>query len=1285
MQVPAAFGKSFFYERVRRGMPKSKMFRPVQIGKKKRYTYARSQEVLKMPHLLDLQTKSYEWFCQEGLKDVFADISPIEDGAHKWALYFGNYEFREGKYSIERCKEKDMTYSAPLYVNVCLQNKETGELKEQDLFMGDFPIMTDTGTFVINGAERVIVSQLVRSPGVYYKKERDAFDKEIYSAQLIPNRGAWIELESDPSGSISVRIDRNRKMPVTVLVRALGYSSNDEILELFNHDIHIIETLKKDNTTDRKTALIEIYHKLRPGEPATEESGTTLLNNFFYDPRRYDLAKVGRYKLNKKLAWKNRLRGHKTEGPIVNQETGEVVIEGNATIDDEAIAKIEESGVFSSFDQVEVMTQKDDSTPVKVICSSGNREDNYRILERCDIIACIDYLLNMMQGYGKSDDIDHLGNRRVRCVGELLQNQFRIGLTRMERVVRERMTTQDQDKMTPQALVNIRPVVAAIKEFFGSSQLSQFMDQTNPLAELTHKRRLSALGPGGLSRERAGFEVRDVHYSHYGRMCPVETPEGPNIGLISSLSNYGIINKYGLIETPYRLINKDTHAVSDECKYVTADIEEDKIIAQASEPLDEDGHFVHKNVASRRGPDVLEAEPEEVDLMDVSPKQVVSIGTSLIPFLEHDDTNRALMGANMQRQAVPLLRPEAPLVGTGMEWVAGQDSGVCILAKRGGIVEHVTGNKILVRADNGELDTYELIKFKRSNQSTCINQRPCVSNGERVEAGATLADGMATDQGELALGHNVLVAFVSWEGYNHEDAVLISERLCKDDLYTSIHIEEHQCDARDTKLGEESITRELPSVSEDAVKYLDEDGVIMVGADVRPGDILVGKVTPKGETELTPEERLLRAIFGDKEREVRDTSLRVPHGEFGKVIEVKRFTRGDPNGNELPPGVNQQIVVYIAQKRKIREGDKMAGRHGNKCVCSRILPVEDMPFTPDGRPVDLVLNPLGVPSRMNIGQILEIHLSWACHMLGEEIHEAMKDQNKYEEMKQRLIDCGYDFDKYGMPEPTESGIHIATPVFDGCRDEDLAATLKAAGLPANAKTDLYDGRTGEKLDNQVTIGWKYMLKLHHLVDDKIHARSTGPYSLVTQQPLGGKAQFGGQRFGEMEVWALEAYGAAYTLQEILTVKSDDVIGRVKAYEKIVKGENIPSPGVPESFKVLMKELQSIGLDVRILNENGDEVVLKELDESDLEQGYGGGGERWRREDVKEAMEGESAMTESRNAMESSMNGGEEAGSDDVASFNDTLEAEVNAPMDEEAGFGEEDMNMEMSRTDGQDE
>ena len=1243
-------------------MPKSKMFRPVQVGKKKRYTYARSQEVLKMTHLLDLQTKSYEWFCREGLKDVFADISPIEDSAHKWALHFGDYYFGQGKYNIEQCKAKDVNYSAPLYVKVRLENKETGELKEHDLFMGDFPVMTDTGTFIINGAERVIVSQLVRSPGVYYKKERDAFDKEIYSAQLIPNRGAWIELESDPSGSLSVRIDRNRKMPVTVLIRVLGYSTNEEILELFDHDIHIEKTLEKDSTTDRKSALIEIYHKLRPGEPATEESGATLLHNFFFDPRRYDLAKVGRYKLNKKLSWRNRLLGHKTEGPIVNMETGEVVIEANSIIDDEAIAKIEESGVFNGNGQVEIMTQKDDGTPVKVICSSGNREDNFRTLENCDIIACIDYLLNMMQGYGKSDDIDHLGNRRVRCVGELLQNQFRIGLTRMERVVRERMTTQDQDKMTPQALVNIRPVVAAIKEFFGSSQLSQFMDQTNPLAELTHKRRLSALGPGGLSRERAGFEVRDVHYSHYGRMCPVETPEGPNIGLISSLSNYGIINKYGLIETPYRQIVDGK--VTNECKYVTADIEEDKIIAQASEPLDAEGYFVHKNVASRRGADVLEAEPDEVDLMDVSPKQVVSIGTSLIPFLEHDDTNRALMGANMQRQAVPLLRPEAPLVGTGMEWVAGQDSGVCILAKRGGTVERVTGRQIIVRADNGELDTYDLIKFMRSNQSTCINQRPVVFKGDRVEVGSTLADGMATDGGELALGHNVLVAFVSWEGYNHEDAVLISERLCKDDLYTSIHIEEYECDARDTKLGAEEITRQLSSVSEDAVKYLDENGIIMIGADVRPGDILVGKVTPKGETELTPEERLLRAIFGDKEREVRDTSLRVPHGEFGKVVDVKVFTR--ENGDELAPGVNKLVRVYIAQKRKIREGDKMAGRHGNKCVCSRILPVEDMPFTPDGRPVDLVLNPLGVPSRMNIGQILEIHLSWACHMLGEEIHEALKDPAQYKIMEQRLRNCGYDFDQYGMPEPTESGIHIATPVFDGCRDEDLAATLKAAGLPANAKTDLYDGRTGEKLDNQVTIGWKYMLKLHHLVDDKIHARSTGPYSLVTQQPLGGKAQFGGQRFGEMEVWALEAYGAAYTLQEILTVKSDDVIGRVKAYEKIFKGENIPSPGVPESFKVLMKELQSIGLDVRILNENGDEVVLKELDEEDMEQGYGGG-ERWHRDEVKEAMEGDGAVSNSRNDMETSMDS-----SKDVAFFTEhpngaatTFSAEVSNELSEE--------------------
>lgn len=1251
-------------------MPMSKMFRPVQVGKRKRYTYARAQEVLEMPHLLDLQTSSYEWFKKEGLKDVFADISPIEDGAHKWSLYFGSYSFGKEKYNIEECKSRDATYCAPLHVQVRLVNKESGEIKEHELFMGDFPIMTDTGTFIINGAERVIVSQLVRSPGVYYKKELDTFGKEIYNAQVIPNRGAWIELETDASGVISVRIDRNRKMPVTVLVRALGYSSNDEILELFDHDIHIIKTLEKDSTASTEEALLEIYRKLRPGEPATVESGTTLLNNFFYDARRYDLAKVGRYKLNKKLSWKNRLLGHRTDGPIVNTETGEVVIAANAYIDEEAIEILDKSGIFSNVDQVEVMTQKEDGTPVKVICSSGNREDNFRILERADIIAYIDYLLNMMQGYGTVDDIDHLGNRRVRCVGELLQNQFRIGLSRMERVVRERMTTQDQDKMTPQVLVNIRPVVAAIKEFFGSSQLSQFMDQTNPLAELTHKRRLSALGPGGLSRERAGFEVRDVHYSHYGRMCPVETPEGPNIGLISSLSNYGIINKYGLIETPYRLIDKKTHRVTNECKYYTADVEDALVVAQASEPLDENGRFIHKNVASRYGADVLEADPEEVDLMDVSPKQVVSIGTSLIPFLEHDDTNRALMGANMQRQAVPLLRPEAPLVGTGMEWVAAQDSGVCLLAKRSGVVEKITGKQIMVRTDKGELDTYELIKFMRSNQSTCINQRPIVHKGDRVEAGSTLADGMATDGGELALGHNVLVAFVSWEGYNHEDAVLISERLCKDDLYTSIHIEEYECDARDTKLGEEEITRQLSSVSEDAVRYLDENGIIMVGADVRPGDILVGKVTPKGETELTPEERLLRAIFGDKEREVRDTSLRVPHGEFGKVVDVKVFTR--ENGDELAPGVNKLVRVYIAQKRKIREGDKMAGRHGNKCVCSRIMPVEDMPFTPDGRPVDLVLNPLGVPSRMNIGQILEIHLSWACHMLGEEIKKNPK------EVEKRLREVGYDFDKYGMPEPDESGIHIATPVFDGCRDEDLTATLKAAGLPETAKSIMYDGRTGEQLDGPVTIGWKYMLKLHHLVDDKIHARSTGPYSLVTQQPLGGKAQFGGQRFGEMEVWALEAYGAAYTLQEILTVKSDDVVGRVKAYEKIVKGQNIPSPGVPESFKVLMKELQSIGLDVRVLNENGDDVILKELDENDFDMNNGHEKlykepkeeKEENKEDMKKLIEGDDALVHSRSAFETNMSGEAVVENNDVASFNDVQNMDTDTPSDEGFVFGD---------------
>ena len=1302
-------------------MAKDKMY-----GKTLRKNFARHEEIVDMPNLLALQKKSYQWFLDTGLREVFSDVASISNYAGNLELSFIDYKMDEApKYDVLECKARDATYAAPLKVSVRLYNKETGEIKEQEIFMGDFPLMTESGTFVINGAERVVVSQLVRSPGIYYGKEIDLkTDLPLLTSTVIPYRGAWLEYETDANEVFWVRIDKNRKLPITQLIRAIGFKTDAEILELFGDDDRVAVTLEKDACKTYEEAMLEIYRKLRPGEPPTVEACETLINNLFFDPRRYDLSMVGRYKFNKKLSLWARIRGQKLVYPVADPRTGEILFDAGHIVTDEEAHEMDAIGVndvtievdgrtmrvfsnhmvdldrFVDFDPVaecgikervresvlkELLEQYSGEELKEAIRDNADRLVPKHILVD-DILASINYMNALAHGIVYKDDIDHLGNRRLRCVGELLQNQFRIGFSRMERVIRERMTIQDLDIVTPQSLINIRPVTAAIKEFFGSSPLSQFMDQTNPLAELTHKRRLSALGPGGLSRERAGFEVRDVHYSHYGRMCPVETPEGPNIGLISSLSNYGVINKYGLIETPYRLIDEKTHTVTDKCEYVTADIEEDKIIAQASEPLDAEGHFVHKNVASRRGPDVLEAEPDEVVLMDVSPKQVVSIGTSLIPFLEHDDTNRALMGANMQRQAVPLLRPEAPLVGTGMEWVAGQDSGVCILAKRAGTVERVTGRQIIVRAENGELDTYDIIKFMRSNQSTCINQHPIVSKGDRVEAGDTLADGMATDGGELALGHNVLVAFVSWEGYNHEDAVLISERLCKDDLYTSIHIEEYECDARDTKLGEEEITRQLSSVSEDAVKYLDENGIIMVGADVRPGDILVGKVTPKGETELTPEERLLRAIFGDKEREVRDTSLRVPHGEFGKVVDVKVFTR--ENGDELAPGVNKLVRVYIAQKRKIREGDKMAGRHGNKCVCSRIMPVEDMPFTPDGRPVDLVLNPLGVPSRMNIGQILEIHLSWACHMLGEEIHAAMAagvGSPKYEEMKQRLIDCGYDFEKYGMPEPTESGIHIATPVFDGCRDEDLAATLKAAGLPAGAKTDLYDGRTGEKLDNQVTIGWKYMLKLHHLVDDKIHARSTGPYSLVTQQPLGGKAQFGGQRFGEMEVWALEAYGAAYTLQEILTVKSDDVIGRVKAYEKIVKGENIPSPGVPESFKVLMKELQSIGLDVRILNENGDEVVLKELDESDLEQGYGGG-QPWHKDELKEAMEGDDAVSDSRNDMESHMNGAVENAGDDVASFNDTLEAEANAQAPVEAGFGETDLDTELGFTnDSQDD
>ncbi len=1175
------------------------MFKPIQMGKRKRYTYAQINEVLRMPHLLDLQRDSYTWFIEEGIRDSFDDITPIEsnergnDKDGKLKLYFGEYHFEEPKYSIRECKERDATYSAPLRMKVRLENAETQEIQETEIYMGDFPLMTDTGTFVINGAERVIVSQLVRSPGVYFAKEVDAMGKSLFSSTIIPNRGAWIELESDANDIINVRIDRNRKMPATVLVRALGYETNESIEELFGYDPRITETLKKDVSRTKYEALIEIYKKLRPGEPPSVESATQMFNNLFFDPRRYDLAHIGRYKLGKKLGWENRLRGQKLAEPIVNPDTGEILREAETVVRATDIDALRASGVFAGEGAQEIYIYSGDGQrTIKMVCNDANLSDNVRTVAPEDMIANISYLLNLIEGVGQTDDIDHLGNRRLRCVGELLQNQIRVGLARMERTAKERMAVQDRDSLTPQSLINIRPIVASLKEFFGSSQLSQFMDQTNPLAELTHKRRLSALGPGGLSRERAGFEVRDVHHSHYGRMCPIETPEGPNIGLISSLANFAKVNKYGLIETPYRIVTqKDgVTTVTDEVKYVTADEEENLVVAQANEPLDDNNHFVHKHVASRLESDVLEVEPQRVDMMDVSPKQVVSVGTALIPFLENDDANRALMGANMQRQAVPLLRTQAPLVGTGMEYTAARDSGVCVLAERAGTVKRVTAEEIVIRTDNGELDRYDLIKFVRSNQSTCVNQHPLVFKGEHVEAGQTLADGMATDGGELALGYNVLVAFMPWEGYNYEDAILLSEELAKEDIYTSIHIEEYECDSRDTKLGAEEITRQLPNVSEDSLKYLDEEGIIMIGAEVSPGDVLVGKVTPKGETEQTPEERLLRAIFGDKEREVRDTSLRVPHGESGKIVDVRVFTR--ENGDELAPGVNKLVRVYIAQKRKIHEGDKMAGRHGNKGVVSRVMRQEDMPFMPDGTPVQIVLNPLGVPSRMNIGQVLETHLGRAVQALGMQI------RNGDPTVEQRLRVGGYDVDKYGMPEPDVAGVHIATPVFDGASEKDVFTTLEMAGLPRDGKTWLYDGRTGERMDNKVTVGYKYMLKLHHLVDDKIHARSTGPYSLVTQQPLGGKAQFGGQRFGEMEVWALEAYGAAYTLQEILTVKSDDVIGRVKAYEKIVKGENIPEPGVPESFKVLLKELQSIGLDVRILNENGEEVVIKELDDED---------------------------------------------------------------------------------------
>jgi len=1076
-----------------------KLAYPVKVGTRERWTFAKIKETLGLPNLIEIQRNSYQWFIDEGLREILHDISPIQDFTGNLVLEFVDYSLGEPKYSQEECKERDMTYAAPLRVKVRLINRETGEVKEQEVFMGDFPLMTEKGTFIINGAERVIVSQLVRSPGAYYTESIDASGAKVYGATLIPNRGAWLEFETDNTESIYVRIDRTRKIPVTVLLRALGYTTNARILELFDYDTRIQNTLEKDNTDSEEEALVEIYKRLRPGEPPTVESARNLLESLFFDPKRYDLGNVGRYKLNKKL-------GH----GILTQEV-------------------------------------------------NGRQEYIRCLTKEDIIHAIKYLLRLMDGEVKPDDIDHLGNRRLRSVGELLQNQFRIGLARMERVVRERMTIQDVDVITPQVLINIRPVVAAIKEFFGSSQLSQFMDQTNPLAELTHKRRLSALGPGGLSRERAGFEVRDVHTSHYGRMCPIETPEGPNIGLIGSLSTYARINEFGFIETPYRRVDKEKGVVTNEIHYLTADEEDKYVIAQANAPLDEEGRFLEKRVNARHAGEIVVVPADRVDYMDVSPKQMVSVATALIPFLEHDDANRALMGANMQRQAVPLLRTEAPVVGTGMEWRAARDSGAVVLARNSGIVERVTAREIVIRSDDGTLDTYRLQKFARSNQGTCINQKPIVRKGERVTAGQPIADGPSTNQGELALGRNILVAFMTWEGYNYEDAILISEKLVKEDIFTSIHIEEYECDARDTKLGPEEITRDIPNVSEDVLKDLDERGIIRIGAEVRPGDILVGKVTPKGETELTAEERLLRAIFGEKAREVRDTSLRVPHGESGIVVDVKVFSR--ENGDELAPGVNELVRVYVAQKRKISVGDKMAGRHGNKGVISRILPEEDMPFLPDGTPIEIVLNPLGVPSRMNLGQILETHLGWAAKTLG---------------------------------------IHVATPVFDGASEEEIKEKLREAGLPEDGKTILYDGRTGEPFDRPITVGYMYMLKLAHLVDDKIHARSTGPYSLVTQQPLGGKAQFGGQRFGEMEVWALEAYGAAYTLQEILTVKSDDVVGRVKTYEAIVKGENVPEPGVPESFKVLIKELQSLGLDVKVLSEENEEIEIKEDEDDGVE-------------------------------------------------------------------------------------
>ena len=1208
--------------------------RPITSGKAMRMSFSRQKEVLEMPNLIEVQKDSYQWFLNEGLKEVFDDISPIADYNGRLSLEFVDFALCEDevKYSIEECKERDATYAAPLKVTVRLHNKETESISEHEIFMGDLPLMTKTGTFVINGAERVIVSQLVRSPGIYYDIQKDKYGKIfLYSCQVIPNRGAWLEYETDANDIFYVKVDRNKKVPITVLIRALGFGTNAEILDIFGEEPKLLATMEKDTSTNYQEGILELYKKLRPGEPLSVESAEALISGMFFDPRRYDLAHVGRYKFNKKLSFKSRITGQVLAEDVVD-ENGTVIATAGEKLTRESAQAIQDAAVPSVFITVEVKAA-DGTVSDRVVKILSNRAVDitkwvdiseeeakelgvteyvyYPVLAQIlaenesledikeaitkniadlipkhitveDILASINYNMHLEYGVGTKDDIDHLGNRRIRAVGELLQNQFRIGISRMERVVRERMSTQDLSGISPQSLINIKPVTAAIKEFFGSSQLSQFMDQNNPLSEITHKRRLSALGPGGLSRDRAGFEVRDVHYTHYGRMCPIETPEGPNIGLITSLATFAKINQYGFIEAPYRKVDKETGRVTDEIVYMTADTEDEFVIAQANEPLDEEGRFIDKKVSARYRDEILEVPGSRIDYMDISPRQLVSVVTACIPFLENDDANRALMGSNMQCQAVPLLTTDSPIVGTGIEHKIAKDSGSAVLTKEDGVVEKVAADQIVIKGDSGIRHTHKLIKFARSNQSCCINYRPIVKEGERVKRNDIIADGPAMDNGELALGKNILIGFMTWEGYNYEDAVLISEELVKNDVFTSIHVEEYECEARDTKLGPEEITRDIPNVSEDTLKDLDEQGIIRIGAEVHAGDILVGKVTPKGETELTAEERLLRAIFGEKAREVRDTSLRVPHGEQGIIIDVKKFTR--ENGDELSPGVNEVVRCVIAQKRKISVGDKMAGRHGNKGVVSRVLPQEDMPFLEDGTPLQIVLNPLGVPSRMNIGQVLEMHLGYAYRCLSLKTREQLENTIIDDNFRQNIIDA---------KSKAREGrfIKLATPVFDGAQDEDIKLAFKEAGLRPDFKSVVYDGRTGEKFDNPVTVGVMYYLKLHHLVDDKIHARSTGPYSLVTQQPLGGKAQFGGQRFGEMEVWALEAYGAAYTLQEILTVKSDDIVGRVKTYEAIVKGENIPKSGIPESFKVLVKELQSLALDIKILNHNMEEIDL----------------------------------------------------------------------------------------------